>query len=117
MKLSQLEKLLLQKNEAVKEFPFGPDCEVFKVRGKMFALITEREGRLAVNLKSDPAEAEALRSSFDDIIPGYHMNKRHWNTVYIDRELPDDLIKQMVNDSYLLVVSSLKKSDQKELLK
>jgi predicted DNA-binding protein (MmcQ/YjbR family) len=98
-------KLCLALPEAVEEQPFGPDVEVYKVHGKVFALL--REGR--VSLKCEPELARDLRARFDGIIPGYHLNKRHWNTVSLDGSIPEDLIEEMVEASYDLVVASLPK--------
>ena len=89
------------------EFPFGPDTSAFKVAGKIFALSRLLEHPLRVSLKCDPALAEELRQAHACVIPGYHLNKRHWNTVMIDGSLPDEMIRNMVEDSYDLVVSKL----------
>lgn len=116
MTWNELESYLLLKKEAVKEFPFGPETAVYKVRNKMFALMGEMQGELKVNLKCDPIEAGILRSNFEGIIPGYHMNKRLWNSVFLDKDVPDDLLKEMVDVSYELVVMGMTKKDQKDLL-
>jgi predicted DNA-binding protein (MmcQ/YjbR family) len=88
-------------------FPFGPDHSVFKVAGKIFALSRLTQDPLRVSLKCEPPLAEQLREAHAAVIPGYHLNKRHWNTVIIDGSLPDDMIGDMVEDSYDLVVSRL----------
>jgi predicted DNA-binding protein (MmcQ/YjbR family) len=88
-------------------FPFGPDASVFKVADKMFALSRLSARPLRVNLKCEPALAEQLREAHPAVLPGYHMNKRHWNTVIIDGSLPDRMIREMIEDSYDLVVSRL----------
>ncbi|MEV5608936.1 MmcQ/YjbR family DNA-binding protein [Streptomyces sp. NPDC052225] len=94
------------------EHPFGDDWEVFKVRGKVFMLMTEVPGRPVVILKADPGEAHALRERYAHITPGYHMNKKHWITLEggdgIDRALVDEL----VTDSYRLVVARLPRAEQ-----
>jgi predicted DNA-binding protein (MmcQ/YjbR family) len=88
-------------------FPFGPEASVFKVAGKMFAL-SQLAGRpLRVSLKCEPALAERLRETHATVRPGYHLNKRHWNTVTIDGSLPEQIISDMLQDSYDLVVSAL----------
>lgn len=97
---------------AVLEYPFGPDWEVFKVRGKVFMLMTEVPGRPVVILKSDPADAEALREGHADITPGYHMNKKHWITLAPGSSLDKTLVEELVTDSYRLVVDNLPKSRQ-----
>jgi predicted DNA-binding protein (MmcQ/YjbR family) len=92
---------------AVEEFPFDPDLSVFKVAGKIFALTRLGGDPLAVSLKCDPGLAQDLRATYPAITGGYHLNKRHWNTVVIDGSLPDRLIGDMVEDSYDLVVAGL----------
>ena len=92
------------------EHPFGPDWEVFKVRGKVFMLMTEVPGRPVVILKADPAEALALREHNSHITPGYHMNKKHWIT--LEDGVDEKLVEELVTDSYLLVVDGLPKAEQ-----
>jgi predicted DNA-binding protein (MmcQ/YjbR family) len=88
--------------------PFGPDTLVFKVGGKMFALTGLDEEECSVNLKCDPEKAIDLREEYpDQVIPGYHMNKMHWNTVYFERGLQDKFLKDLINHSYDLVLNSL----------
>lgn len=87
--------------------PFGPDVLVFKVGEKMFATLSERDGVAQANLKCDPQRAVELRDEHASIVPGYHMNKRHWNTVLLDGSLPSDLVEQLIAHSYQLVVASL----------
>ena len=89
------------------EFPFGAETSVFKVAGKIFALCRLAEEPLRVSLKCDPPLAEQLREAHAAVIPGYHLNKRHWNTVVIDGTLPDTMLTDMIEDSYDLVVSKL----------
>jgi predicted DNA-binding protein (MmcQ/YjbR family) len=100
---------------AVEEFPFSPDASVFKVRGKVFAISRLAARPLAVSLKCEPAIAEQLRATYPAVKPGYHLNKRHWNTVVLDGTLPDRLVLEMVEDSYDLVVDGLPKRVQAEL--
>jgi predicted DNA-binding protein (MmcQ/YjbR family) len=88
-------------------FPFGPENSVFKVAGKIFAICRLADQPLRVSLKCEPALAEQLREAHPAVIPGYHLNKRHWNTVIIDGSLPAEMIGDMVEDSYDLVVSRL----------
>jgi predicted DNA-binding protein (MmcQ/YjbR family) len=88
-------------------FPFGPKTSVFKVAGKMFALSQLGADSLRVSLKCEPELAEALGSVHAAVLPGYHLNKRHWNTVIIDGSLPDDTIRDMIEDSHDLVVAKL----------
>jgi len=92
---------------AEETFPFGPHTSVFKVEGKMFALSQLGADSLRVSPKCEPELAEALRAAHAAVLPGYHLNKRHWNTVVIDGSLSDDTIHDMIEDSYDLVVSKL----------
>ncbi|SDS52680.1 MmcQ/YjbR family DNA-binding protein [Actinoplanes derwentensis] len=94
------------------EHPFGPDWEVFTVRGKIFVLMTEVPGRPVVILKADPGDAQALREHNRHITPGYHMNKRHWITLEGGSGIDKELVRELVTDSYLLVVSRLPKVEQ-----
>jgi predicted DNA-binding protein (MmcQ/YjbR family) len=96
-------------------FPFGRETSVFKVAGKMFALSRLAERPLQVSLKCEPLLAEQLRDAHAVVLPGYHLNKRHWNTVIIDGSIPDGMIKDMVEDSYDLVVSALPRSRRRAL--
>jgi predicted DNA-binding protein (MmcQ/YjbR family) len=92
---------------AVETFPFGPETSVFKVEGKMFALSRLAGNPLSVSVKCEPALAEQLRQMHHAVTPGYHLNKKHWNTVILDGSIPEQTIKDMVEDSYDLVVSAL----------
>ncbi|WP_421773176.1 MmcQ/YjbR family DNA-binding protein [Gracilimonas sp.] len=96
------------------DFPFGEDTLVFKVRGKMFAL-TNIETFEGINLKCDPVRAIELRASYEEIKPGYHMNKKHWNTVSTTGALDDELIFELIKHSYDLVVAKLPKKDREAL--
>ena len=89
--------------------PFGPETLVIRVHGKIFALTGLDEAEFKVNLKCDPEYAIQLREKHDEIIPGYHMNKKHWNTVKFDGKLSDKLLKELVDHSYTLVYNSLPK--------
>lgn len=115
MNLETINTYLLAKNGSVREIPFGPEHYVYKVGGKMFALVSWQEDPLRVNLKCDPEEALALRKIYTSVIPGYHMNKRHWNTVILDDNIPDDEVFRMIDASYQLVVKSLTKKVQASL--
>jgi predicted DNA-binding protein (MmcQ/YjbR family) len=94
------------------EHPFGPEWEVYKVRGKVFMLMTEVPGRPVVILKSDPGEAKALCEENAHITPGYHMNKKHWITLEGGEGIDGALLKELVTESYRLVVARLPKSQQ-----
>jgi predicted DNA-binding protein (MmcQ/YjbR family) len=94
------------------EHPFGPEWEVYKVRGKVFMLMTQVTGEPMVILKSAPDEATVLRDEYAEITPGYHMNKKHWITLEGGNTIDETLVTELVTDSYLLVVSGLAKSKQ-----
>jgi predicted DNA-binding protein (MmcQ/YjbR family) len=96
-------------------FPFGPKTSVFKVAGKMFALSQLAESPLRVSLKCEPPLAEQLRAAHPAVLPGYHLNKRHWNTVLIDGSIPEQTITDMIEDSYDLIVSKLPLSRRRAL--
>jgi predicted DNA-binding protein (MmcQ/YjbR family) len=96
-------------------FPFGPQTSVFKVGGKMFALSPLAQAPLQVSLKCEPLLAQQLREANPAVLPGYHLNKRHWNTVIVDGSLPEQTIKDMIEDSYDLVVSQLPESGRRAL--
>ena len=112
---TELENYFLSRPEANKDYPFGPEVTVFKVMDKMFGLIAYHKDQLRINLKCEPNEAIQLRDIFDCVIPGYHMNKKHWNTVIIDGSLPRGEIERMIDNSYSLVVKGLKKADRQGL--
>lgn len=115
MDWTELRDLCLTFPGAEETFPFGFETSVFKVAGKMFALSRASAEPLSVSLKCEPVLAEQLRAAHAAIAPGYHLNKRHWNTVTLDGSLPDSMVAEMVEDSYDLVVSSLSKARQKTL--
>ncbi len=104
----------LSKNGVTEEFPFDQNTLVFKVMGKMFAL-TDIDLFESINLKCDPEEALVLREKYPAVIPGYHMNKKHWNTIKMEGNVPDNLVKQWIDNSYNLVVNKLSKTDTKLL--
>ncbi|MNI69998.1 hypothetical protein D3C73_1257790 [compost metagenome] len=113
---NEITAFCLKKQGAAREYPFGPETAVFKAGGKMFAMIFEGEnGPLRVNLKCDPVIAGNLREQHEAVKPGYHMNKKHWNTVVIDGSLPLTDIMDMINHSYDLVVAKLPKSQREDL--
>ncbi|MET8162692.1 MmcQ/YjbR family DNA-binding protein [Streptomyces sp. NPDC005329] len=112
----ELRALCLSFNAAVEDFPFRPETSVFKVGGKLFALTTLDARPLTVNLKCDPDDAVRLRGGHEGlIVPGWHMNKRHWNTVTVDGMLPDRLVRELVEDSYDLVVAGLPRAERLRL--
>ena len=102
---AELRHHCLSLSGAEETFPFGPEVSVFKVGGKMFALSQLTAESLRVSVKCEPWVAEALREAHAAVIPGYHLNKRHWNTVIIDGTLSDQAIRDMIDESHALVAS------------
>lgn len=115
MDLTQFREYCLSKPRATEGTPFGPDVLVFKVRGKMFALAALEEVPTTVNLKCEPDLALELRDRYEQVRPGYHMNKKHWNTVEIESGMPDAELLKMIDHSYELVTKSLPKVKRKKL--
>lgn len=125
MDASQLKEICLSFPGAFEDFPFGPETSVFKVRAsvtggakqeaKMFAASALESPNLSVSLKCEPALAEQLRAAHPEISGAWHMNKTHWNGVRLDGDLPDAMVRDMVEDSYDLVVASLSRKQQEQL--
>lgn len=116
MNIEEAREYCLQLKGVTEGFPFGETVLVFKVMGKMFALLALDREEKTMNLKCDPEKAIELREEYQgQIIPGYHMSKTHWNTIYIESGLSDPFIKELILHSYDLVVSSLTKKLQAEL--
>jgi predicted DNA-binding protein (MmcQ/YjbR family) len=105
----------LAKTGAEETTPFGPDVLVYKVAGKMFALTVPDDFPSRINLKCDPERAVLLRDEYPAITPGYHMSKRHWNTLVLDGSLPTSLVRELIDHSYDLVVASLPKAERAKL--
>jgi predicted DNA-binding protein (MmcQ/YjbR family) len=112
---TELRAYCLEQGGAVEDFPFGPEHSVFKVAGKMFALSALDRAPLEVSVKCEPDIAVGLRASYAAIRPGYHLNKRHWNTITLDGSLPDRFVRDLIEDSYDLVVSALPKRTREQL--
>lgn len=110
------QKYLLTKPKAKENFPFGPEVAVYKVCHKMFATLTLEAGLARINLKCDPDEALALRDQYPAVQPGYHMNKKHWNTVLLDGTLNATQLERMIDNSYQLVVDNLPTDERMRLL-
>ena len=121
MDYQQARDYLLSRPQAREDFPFGPEVAVFKIKDKMFATLGLRveagkESKTTnMNLKCDPQEALMLRDIFDAVKPGYHMNKRHWNTIVFDNSLPVGEIERMIDRSYALVVKGMTKKQRVSL--
>lgn len=115
MDLESLRLYCLSQKAASEDMPFGEETLVFRVLGKIFALTSLDTEGCRVNLKCDPEYALELREQYADIQPGYHMNKKHWNTVLCENGLDDKLIKSLIDHSYNLVVKSLPKAQREGL--
>ncbi|WP_035612131.1 MmcQ/YjbR family DNA-binding protein [Haloferula sp. BvORR071] len=115
MDLPDVIEYFLKKPSAEETTPFGPDVLVYKVGGKMFGLAVPEDFPSRINLKCDPERAVMLREEHEAIIPGYHMNKRHWNTVILDNSLSAKLVRELIDHSYELVVASLPKAERAKL--
>ncbi|MBA4276546.1 MmcQ/YjbR family DNA-binding protein [Flavobacterium sp.] len=119
MHLETYYEYCLSKKGVTEHFPFDKDTLVFKVGGKMFALSSLNQwekGEPSVNLKCNPDYAQELRALYDDIQPAFHMSKVHWNTIAINNDVSDKLVKELIDDSYELVFKSLTKNTQNEIL-
>ena len=111
MDIESFRQFCLSFPDVSEEFPFGPETLVFKVKGKMFAL-TDLDLFVSINLKCDPDEVIELRERYPAVQPGYHMNKKHWNTILMDNSIPDRNLKEWIENSYQLVRASLPKSQR-----
>ncbi len=109
MNIEQFIDFCQSKSFVSMDTPFGPDTLVFRVHHKIFALTGLDDTEFKVNLKCDPEKAVQLRQDYHDVLPGYHMNKKHWNTIRFDGEIPDKLLLEMVEHSYELVLNSISK--------
>ena len=114
MNIEELREYCLSLPHVKEDMPFDEETLVFKVGGKMFCFAS-LEGNLKMNLKCDPDEAIEMRETFASVLPGFHMNKRHWNTVLIDGSVSDGLLKTWVLNSYKLVIAKLTKAVRAEL--
>jgi predicted DNA-binding protein (MmcQ/YjbR family) len=115
MKPAELRDWCMAQVGAVEEFPFTAEHSVFKVAGKMFAISALARDPLEISVKCEPELAIQLRQSYEAIRPGYHLNKRHWNTITLGSDAPDRLVRDLIEDSYDLVVAGLPKRKQEEL--
>lgn len=118
MNIQQLYEFCLSKKGVTEHFPFDEDTLVFKVMGKMFCLASLKDwenGNPSISVKCDPIYAEELRITYESVTPGYHSNKKHWNTVFANREIPDKKMFHFITHSYELVVAGLPKKLRDEL--
>jgi predicted DNA-binding protein (MmcQ/YjbR family) len=109
MNIETLREYCLSKPDVEESLPFGPDTLVFKTAGKIFLLASLDSEQLQFNVKCDPEKAIELREEFECVIPGYHMNKKHWNTILVDGSVPGKKIKEWIDHSYDLVTVKKKK--------
>lgn len=116
MDIETLREYCLRHKGVKEEFPFGNNTLVFKVSGKIFLLVSLDQAPLQFNAKCDPEQAEALRERYPAVLPGYHMNKKHWNTIVVDGSLGEKMLREIIDDSYRLVLQSLPLSARKKLL-
>jgi predicted DNA-binding protein (MmcQ/YjbR family) len=114
MDRGELRDYCLSKKSTVEDFPFGDDVAVYKVAGKVFALMPV-EGSTRISLKCDPTLALMLRETYPSVTPGYHLNKKHWNSVEVDDSIPDGEVLEMVDHSYDQVVKGLSKAEREKL--
>lgn len=112
----EVEEFLLSKPGARLDYPFDETAAVYKVGDKMFAIIAEKSSPLRVSLKCDPQLAETLREKYESVLPGYHLNKKHWNTVVLSGQLNGQEVFDLINHSYDLVYKSLSQEMQKKLI-
>lgn len=115
MNIEEFREYCLAKPYTEECLPFGPDTLVFKVAGKVFALVSLDDYERGINLKCDPERAVELREQYPAVLPGYHMNKKHWNTVLPDGSLSNALLQDLIDHSYMLVLQSLPKKQRQEL--
>lgn len=115
MNVEAIRDYCLSKKSVTEDFPFGETTLVFRVMNKIFLLVSLDASPLQFNAKCNPDKAIELREEYDAIKPGYHMNKKHWNTVIIDGSISTKLIKEMIDDSYDLIVQSLPKKEKEKL--
>ncbi|MCK9426958.1 MAG: MmcQ/YjbR family DNA-binding protein [Ignavibacteriaceae bacterium] len=114
MDLEKVREYCLKKKGVTESLPFDEDTPVYKVMGKMFCL-ANLNPPISINLKCDPEKAIELREKYDDVQPGYHMSKEHWNTVFLANNISDKLIYGWIDDSYNLVAAKLSKADKEKL--
>ncbi|MBI2269369.1 MAG: MmcQ/YjbR family DNA-binding protein [Bacteroidetes bacterium] len=115
MNIEEIHNYCMDKREVTEGMPFGDSVVVYKVAGKVFLLVSLDETPLQFNAKCDPAKAIELREQYDCVHPGYHMNKKHWNTIKVDGSVSDKLLMAWIDHSYDMVVTGLSKKDRMKL--
>ncbi|MFW2487693.1 MmcQ/YjbR family DNA-binding protein [Clostridium chromiireducens] len=117
MKYEWVDEYCLSKKGADKDFKEEWNATRYLIRGKMFVMLGgDKEGKPIITIKCDPSFGRFLRDEYEDIIAGYYMNKEHWNSVYIEGKVPDEVVKQMIDMSYNLIFNSFSKKAQKEII-
>lgn len=114
MNIEEIREYCIQKPHTTEELPFGPDVLVFKTTGKVFLLLSLDEGGKTFNVKCDPELAIELREQYPCVIPGYHMNKKHWNTIIVDGSVTSNKLKEWIDHSFDLIVKSLPLKERKK---
>ena len=118
MEFDELKRFLFNLPESRVEFPHGTDTMVYKILGKGFAYISWQSDPIFISLKCDPTEAIQLRKQYPGLVPGYHMNRTHWNTIFLDNEhIPDEIIFHWIDESYQLAIIELPGLLRKRILK
>lgn len=115
MDMDELAQYCLSRKGAQEDYPFGPSPLVIKVGGKMFALLSQGIDGVHISLKCDPDTADLLRMQYTAVVPGYHLNKRHWNTVVVDGSVPEEELKWMIDHSHAMVVKGLPRTERERL--
>lgn len=116
MNIEEIRSYCLELSLVSEDMPFGDDTIVFRIKGKIFALLNLQQP-FGINLKCDPVLAVQLREEYEYVLPGYHMNKKHWNTIDLSFDIPNDKLKEWIKNSYELVIKKLTKREREELEK
>src|SRR5947209_18991034 len=117
MDVESVREYCISRKGATEDMPFGEEVVVFRAGGKIFALLSLFATPSSVNLKCDPEKAMELRAQYDDVQPGYHMNKKHWNTILLEGDVPAKAIRALIDHSYELIVKGLSKAERERLQK
>lgn len=117
MKFEQTQQYIMAKPEVIETYPFGSESCVYKIKHKMFATLSiEKESKhYWLNLKCEPEEALELRDKYPSILPGHHMNKKHWNTIILDGSIPDEEVQRQIDNSFMIVVSGMPDESRKAI--
>jgi predicted DNA-binding protein (MmcQ/YjbR family) len=116
MTSNDVTKLALSLPEVIEDHPFGATPDVYKVANRIFVILTPNKKQPSLSLKCEPGLALILRARYEKVTPGYHLNKRHWNSVALDGSIPDDAVEEMINHSYDMVITGLPVASRRRLL-